>query len=153
MGIEDKHIDFSSWEPGESLDEEHLANCARCRQEQQVAAFIRRQAEAVPGIEAPPFFAPRVARLAVEQEPRPLFVMMQLAARRLLPALMALLLMVVSLAYWNQQTGSQAQLGEEDFEVLALLLQEEAAPQQMTMDDVFDMLAEVPEGESLDQPK
>ena len=153
MGNEDKHIDFSSWEPGEPLDEEHLAVCAGCREDQQAALFIRRQAAEVPRIEAPPFFAPRVARLALEQEQEPLFELIQLAARRLLPVFMALVLIVVSLAYWNREAASTSQLGEEDYEVWALLLQEEAAPQQLTLDDVFDILAEDPEGGSLDRSK
>lgn len=153
MGNNDGHIDFSRWEAGEPLDEAHLASCAECREEREAALFIRRQAARMPSIEAPPFFAPRVARLAFEQEARPLFTMVQLVARRLLPVFMALMLAVVSLAYWSSGTTATQPLAAEHYEALALLLQEESAPQQVTMDDVFDLMAQNSEGGSVDQPK
>ncbi len=151
--MKDHHIDFSGWEPDEALDEEHLALCAACREDHEAALLIRRQAAEVLRIDAPPFFAPRVARLALDQEQRPLSALIQMAARRMMPIFMALMLMVVSLAYWNRQAVSMTQLEEEDYEVLAILLQEESASQQLTLDDMFDLLVEEPEGGSVDRPR
>lgn len=153
MGNNERHIDFSRWEAGEPLDEGHLANCAECRENHEAALFIRRQAVRMPSLQASPYFAPRVARLALEQEQRPLFAMVQSVARRLLPVFMMLMLLVVSLAYWRSGTATVQPLASEDYETLALLLQEDSAAQQVTMEDVLDLMAENSEGGSLDQPK
>ncbi len=134
-----KHIDFAGWEPSDSLDEAHLEECAQCRQRHSLARFLKVSASAAPQLEPPPFFASRVAHRAKDQKP-PFALLLGRAAKRLLPAL-ALLVMVVAVSL--VMTPQDLVLGDGD---LALLLVESEQEVDVTMDDfILDL------GESLQE--
>lgn len=94
-----EHIRFEKLELDEMPDEAHLAQCEACRATWEAVRFLRLQLQAVPRIDAPPFFAARVARRA--QDVRPSFVFLfERAARRLVPVFLGLVL-VISLLLTN----------------------------------------------------
>ncbi len=68
-----------------------------------------RLARAVPQIEPPPFFAARVAARAFQRKPWALTASIAWVARRLVPLMTAVSLVVVVLALWRDQAGSTLQ--------------------------------------------
>lgn len=136
--MSDKHISFEDWEIGQPLDEAHLESCARCRRQREAARFLRFQAETAPRIDAPPFFAARVARLAVDQLGAPMWNFVERWSRRLIPVFAAFLMATAFLLY-----QSAAPAGDEYAQIL--LGPEERA--DLSLDDVV-ILLEPSDGEA-----
>ena len=131
MGQE--HIDFGNWEAGSPLDEEHLRSCATCRESLELARFLRSQVEQVPRLDAPPFFAARVSNLVKQTNPdsASFWLLVELTAKRLIPAFAVLVLIVFSF-------GAQTQLPQPtDEELLAALFTEPQVSEVLTLEDIL----------------
>lgn len=100
--MKEEHVQFEEWEPGEPLDEKHLAGCSSCRDKLERLQFIREAAETAPAVEVPPFFASRVSRLAVAGG-RSFWDMLDRMARRMAPVFASLVLVASSLLYLQEQ--------------------------------------------------
>ena len=138
----EKHIDFASWEPGGALDEAHLKSCAACRENLELARFLKFQVDQIPHIEAPPFFAARVANLVgrTPENSGSFWSLVELSARRLIPAFAALILVLFLF-------GSNTQVSRPtDEELWAALFAEPQVSETMTLDEVLLSL-----GESLEE--
>ncbi len=134
-----KHIDFAAWETSDPLDAAHLEDCAECRQQHRLALFLRSSAATVPRLEPSPYFASRVAHRAKDQK-TPFALLLGRAAKRLLPAL-ALLVMVVALGIFITPQDVLPAEGE-----LALLLVDSDQEVDVTMDDfILDLGASLEE--------
>jgi len=141
MGQE--HIDFGNWEAGSPLDEEHLRSCATCRESLELARFLRSQVEQVPRLDAPPFFAARVSNLVKQTNPdsASFWLLVELTAKRLIPAFAVLVLIVFSF-------GAQTQLPQPtDEELLAALFTEPQVSEVLTLEDILFSLQEPMEEE------
>ncbi len=134
----EKHIDFSSWESGGPLDQEHLKSCASCRETLELARFLKFQVDQAPRIEAPPFFATRVANIVsqTQEVPGSFWRLVELSARRLIPAFAALILVLLLFGSntWVKQTT--------DEELWAALFAEPQVSEMMTLDEVLLSLQE-----------
>ena len=141
MGQE--HIDFGNWEAGSPLDEEHLRSCATCRESLELARFLRSQVEQVPRLDAPPFFAARVSNLVKQTNPdsASFWLLVELTAKRLIPAFAVLVLIVFSF-------GAQTQLPQPtDEELWAALFTEPQVSEVLTLEDILCSLQEPMEEE------
>ena len=136
MGHE--HIDFGDWEAGSPLDEEHLRSCAACRDNLELARFLKSQVEQVPRLDAPPFFAARVSNLVKKTSPdsTPFWLLVELTSKRLIPALTVLLL---TLFFFTSETQVQQPTDEE---LWAALFTEPQISEVMTLDDILLSLQE-----------
>lgn len=150
--MNDKHIDFSNLERGDSVDREHLIACRECRDQHGVWRLIRDQAGQAPTIEAPPFFASRVARLAVSESEsgQPAFFLLtfERAARQLLPVFMALILVVCFLGYQSRPARMEPALTDEE---LAFLVDDLPDSDAVAFEDLFAGGGD--EGVSGDEPQ
>ncbi len=138
-----QHIDFGDWEAGSPLDEEHLRSCATCRESLKLARFLKSQVEQVPRLEAPPFFAARVSNLVKQTNPdsASFWLLVELTAKRLIPAFAVLVLILFSLT-------SQTQLQQPtDEELWAALFTEPQVSEELTLDDILFSLQEPMEEE------
>lgn len=109
-----EHIRFEKLELDRLPDEAHLAQCEACRSTWEAVRFLRLQLQAVPRIDASPFFAARVARRA--QDVRPSVVLLfERVARRLVPVFLGLVI-VISLLLMNLLPSASSP--EPRFEVL-----------------------------------
>ena len=141
MGQE--HIDFGNWEAGSPLDEEHLRSCATCRESLELARFLRSQVEQVPRLDAPPFFAARVFNLVKQTNPdsASFWLLVELTAKRLIPAFAVLVLIVFSFS-------AQTQLPQPtDEELWAALFTEPQVSEVLTLEDILFSLQEPMEEE------
>ena len=131
MGHE--HIDFGDWEAGSPLDEEHLRSCATCRDNLELARFLKSQVEQVPRLDAPPFFAARVSNLVKKTSPdsTSFWLLVELTSKRLIPALTVLLL---TLFFFTSETQVQQPTDEE---LWAALFTEPQVSEVMTLDDIL----------------
>ena len=138
--MEDKHISVTDWEPGDPIDEEHLAACSLCRRQLEMVCFLRFQAENAPRIEPPPFFAARVARL-VQSSATPFWGFVEGAARRLIPIFAALIMGATVLLYNYSATTT----GPNDYASVLMDVEEDG---ELTLDDVIVSLTEPLEEEN-----
>ena len=136
MGHE--HIDFGDWEAGSPLDEEHLRSCAACRDNLELARFLKSQVEQVPRLDAPPFFAARVANLVKKTSPdsTSFWLLVELTSKRLIPAFTVLLLI---LFFFTSETQVKQPTDEE---LWAALFTEPQVSEVMTLDDILLSLQE-----------
>ena len=136
MGHE--HIDFGDWEAGSPLDEEHLKSCATCRDNLELARFLKSQVEQVPRLDAPPFFAARVSNLVKKMSPdsTSFWLLVELTSKRLIPAFTVLLLI---LFFFTSQTQVQQPTDEE---LWAALFTEPQVSEVMTLDELLLSLQE-----------
>ena len=131
MGQE--HIDFGNWEAGSPLDEEHLSSCAACRDNLELARFLKSQVEQVPRLDAPPFFAARVSNLVKKTSPdsTSFWLLVELTSKRLIPAFTVLLLI---LFFFTSETQVKQPTDEE---LWAALFTEPQVSEVMTLDDIL----------------
>ena len=144
MGRE--HIDFANWEPDGPLDEEHLKTCASCREELELARFLRAQVTQVPGADVPPFFAARVSHLAgasASPDAGSFWALVEASAKRLMPAFTVLVLILL---FFSSETQLHHQPSDE--ELWAALFVEPQISEVETLDDVLLSLHETVEEES-----
>ena len=136
MGHE--HIDFGDWEAGSPLDEEHLRSCATCRDDLELARFLKSQVEQVPRLDAPPFFAARVSNLVKKMSPdsTSFWLLVELTSKRLIPAFTVLSLI---LFFFTSQTQVQQPTDEE---LWAALFTEPQVSEIMTLDELLLSLQE-----------
>ncbi len=136
MGHE--HIDFGDWEAGSPLDEEHLRSCATCRDNLELARFLKSQVEQVPRLDAPPFFAARVSNLVKKMSPdsTSFWLLVELTSKRLIPAFTVLLLI---LFFFTSETQVKQPTDEE---LWAALFTEPQVSEVMTLDDILLSLQE-----------
>ena len=136
MGHE--HIDFGDWEAGSPLDEEHLRSCAACRDNLELARFLKSQVEQVPRLDAPPFFAARVSNLVKKTSPdsSSFWLLVELTSKRLIPAFTVLLLI---LFFFTSETQVKQPTDEE---LWAALFTEPQVSEVMTLDDILLSLQE-----------
>ena len=136
MGNE--HIDFGDWEAGSPLDEEHLRSCAACRDNLELARFLKSQVEQVPRLDAPPFFAARVSNLVKKTSPdsTSFWLLVELTSKRLIPAFTVLLLI---LFFFTSETQVKQPTDEE---LWAALFTEPQVSEVMTLDDILLSLQE-----------
>ncbi len=136
MGNE--HIDFGDWEAGSPLDEEHLRSCATCRDNLELARFLKSQAEQVPRLDAPPFFAARVSNLVKKTSPdsTSFWLLVELTSKRLIPAFTVLLLI---LFFFTSETQVRQPTDEE---LWAALFTEPQVSEVMTLDELLLSLQE-----------
>ena len=137
MGYE--HIDFGNWEPGSPLDEGHLKSCATCRENLELARFLKSQIEQVPRLDAPPFFAARVSNLVKKTNPdsTSFWSLVELASKRLIPAFTVLLLIVF--LFTSEKTPVRQSTDEE---LWVALFTEPQVSEVMTLDDILLSLQE-----------
>lgn len=130
------HIAWESWEPGDPLDEEHLAQCEQCQTDYALARFLHFQAVSAPTIEAPPFFAARVANLATAEIAAPIWRFVERAARQLIPVFALLLLATSFLIYrsWQPLTVT--------YDTAGILLEPTETESSVSVDDVVAFLKE-----------
>ena len=139
--MSEKHIAFHEWEEGMPIDEEHLLACPECRQEWEMVRFLRFQTDNVPNMPVPPFFAARVTRLA-GQNSVSVWDLMGVAARRLMPAFSALVVVLALLNLGNPGlTPSAPRPSGVEIE-LAGFLTESPPEMRASVDDVFLSLTE-----------
>ena len=138
------HIRFEEWEPGSSLAEEHLAECAQCRQDYDRSRFLKVMADSAPEPEIPPFFPSRVAQLALSGA-HSFWEILDGMARRLLPALSSLVLVASLLLYFtndpvDQNSSSLAWLveGKEELSIPETLDQMLLVLAQAELDEAED---------------
>ena len=136
MGNE--HIDFGDWEAGSPLDEEHLRSCATCRDNLELARFLKSQVEQVPRLDAPPFFAARVSNLVKKTSPdsTSFWLLVELTSKRLIPAFTVLLLI---LFFFTSETQVRQPTDEE---LWAALFTEPQVSEVMTLDELLLSLQE-----------
>ena len=136
MGHE--HIDFGDWEAGSPLDEEHLRSCAACRDNLELARFLKSQVEQVPRLEVPPFFAARVSNLVkkTSRDSTSFWLLVELTSKRLIPAFTVLLLI---LFFFTSETQVKQPTDEE---LWAALFTEPQVSEVMTLDDILLSLQE-----------
>ena len=136
MGNE--HIDFGDWETGSPLDEEHLRSCATCRDNLELARFLKSQVEQVPRLDAPPFFAARVSNLVKKTSPdsTSFWLLVELTSKRLIPAFTVLLLI---LFFFTSETQVRQPTDEE---LWAALFTEPQVSEVMTLDELLLSLQE-----------
>lgn len=130
------HIDFSVLEPGEPVDRDHLESCTVCRRKWKLLSFLRFQASQAPGIEVPPFFASRVAHLAV-QTSVPLWYFVDRIARWVVPV-MATAVLLMSVVFLATRTEP---LPAEEYTELLL---ETPAPDELSLEDLIVQVSETP---------
>jgi predicted anti-sigma-YlaC factor YlaD len=138
-----RHIPFWKLEADDAIDQNHLEACGACRRNYDAARLLAYQTKYAPQVEAPPFFAARVARLA-QETPVPILVYFQQVARRWVPVLSALIVatgfLIVSL------TRSQSGLG-----IQAL---EESTPAEITLENlVYSFSETAEEAPDVEQPE
>ncbi len=136
MGHE--HIDFGDWEAGSPLDEEHLRSCAACRDDLELARFLKFQVEQVPRLDAPPFFAARVSNLVKKMSPdsTSFWLLVELTSKRLIPAFTVLPLI---LFFFTSETQVKQPTDEE---LWAALFTEPQVSEVMTLDELLLSLQE-----------
>ncbi len=136
MGHE--HIDFGDWEAGSPLDDEHLKSCATCRDNLELARFLKSQVEQVPRLDAPPFFAARVSNLVKKTSPdsTSFWLLVELTSKRLIPALTVLLL---TLFFFTSETQVKQPTDEE---LWAALFTEPQVSEVVTLDELLLSLQE-----------
>ena len=134
----DEHIDFGDWEAGSPLDEKHLRSCATCRENLELARFLKSQVEQVPRLDAPPFFAARVSNLVKKTNPdsTSFWLLVELTSKRLIPAFTVLLLV---LFFFTSETQVKQPTDEE---LWAALFTEPQVSEVMTLDDILLSLQE-----------
>jgi hypothetical protein len=113
------HIQFWDLEPGQQPDARHLETCEQCRRQSEVFKFLRAQLDTLPRVEAPPFFAARMANLIGDRRPSFVFYFERMAAQ--LAPLLTLLILVTSFLVYSVSYDSAAQA--------RLVLQEAAFPE------------------------
>jgi len=128
------HIDFSELEPGEPVDRNHLESCKVCRRQWKLLSFLRFQASQAPQIEAPPFFASRVARLAAKSSV-PLWYFVDRIARWVVPA-MATAVLVMSIVFVATRTEP---LPTDEYSELLI---ESPAPDELSFEDLIVQTSE-----------
>ena len=136
--MDHEHIDFGDWEAGSPLDEEHLRSCATCRDNLELARFLKSQVEQVPRLDAPPFFAARVSNLVKKMSPdsTSFWLLVELTSKRLIPAFTVLLLV---LFFFTSETQVQQPTDEE---LWAALFTEPQVSEVMTLDELLLSLQE-----------
>lgn len=152
----DRHIDFSVWEPGEALDQEHLEACEQCREAWKADQFIRLQARQAPRLEPPPFFASRVIYRARETS-APLLLMIQRMAQRLVLVLSLLVIVTSFLVYkeaGGSENGSSVTQSNSSNSVYSQILFEEPTEETINVDFVVNSLSQTPEeGFAVEKPR
>ena len=136
-GMKDGHIQFEDWEPEEALDQQHLRSCSRCREEYQQVQFLREIAASAPTIDAPPFFASRVAQIAIAGT-RSFWDLFDRMARRMAPLFASLVLVTAFLLYSQQQRP----VDQPEVDSLAWLAGLEEVPVPETLDEMLLVLAQ-----------
>ena len=141
MGQE--HIDFGNWEAGSPLDEEHLRSCAGCTESLELARFLRARVGQVPRLDPPPLFAARVSNLVKANAPdwASFWLLVETAARRLLPAFAVLVLILFAFPLETRTDRPS------DEELWAALFTEPRGSEVMTLDDLLFSLPEPMEEE------
>ncbi len=138
-----RHIDFDEWEPGHPLDRAHLDQCPDCRRQWRLAQFLNHMATASPKIEPPPFFAARVAQLAVGSTST-YWGLLEAAARRLIPVLAMIVLVISGSLYYLAVSSSDAY----DLAQVQLLLPPAEEDAEVTLDEfVYSLSREEGTGE------
>lgn len=135
--MNEKHIVWEDWEPGDPVDEQHLAACEQCRRDHELALFLRFQARSAPTIEPPPFFAARVAKLAMADANAAFWRFLERAARQLIPVFALLLLATSFLIYRSWRTPEPM---DEGF--VGILLGPGDGEPEVSLDDVVALLKE-----------
>ncbi len=144
-------IDFSRLEPDEPFDESRIAD-EDSQADYDAFRTVRRMAAEAPEIEPPPFFAARVARLALDVRSQPLVFFFHRAARQLLPAFLAVLVTIGFLAY-RASPFSNGSDWEEDPYLAYLMAEEEPTPHLVTLDDLFSDWADSAEAGASDESR
>jgi len=136
----EKHIDFSNWNPGQQLDNAHLESCVFCRQNLELSHFLKFQVDQVPHIEAPPFFAVRLANLVrrSRESSGSFWSLVEISARRLIPGFSALILVLVLFGFDFPLKPQQP----TDEELWAALFMEPQLTETITLDEVILSLQE-----------
>ncbi len=126
------HFPVFDWEPGDPVDEEHLAECTECRGLWETRQLLELEARSAPEPEEAPFFAARVARLAVA-ETASIWVSFEQVARRLIPVFASLTLLVLLSTYFFAPSPPAEEFAE--------LLFEPEPREELTLDDVLFSLS------------
>ncbi|MBI4446067.1 MAG: hypothetical protein HY645_09155 [Acidobacteria bacterium] len=136
------HWNFEESEAGQGPDPQHLTSCEECRRKWQLAGFLRHQLSAAQAPEPTPFFASRVASLAVQSNQSFSF-WFATAARKLTPVFLALLIVASGAVLFLSPSPSES-YAPVDLIFSRALDQE---PGEVSLEDVFNALTQVAEEE------
>lgn len=133
-----KHIPFSESNFDDPVDDLHLQDCKECQRGWAVFRFLGLQVKSIPRLDAPPFFAQRVAHLA-HSTAAPFALLLKRTAQQLVPVLLSLVMATGFLLY--QMTDS------ETIEYQSEVLFEVPIESDIAFEGVVDSLNELPEEE------
>ncbi len=134
--MDKEHLSLEELDFDDPVDPSHLDECEDCRKRLNVFRFLGFQVKSVPRMEAPPFFAQRVARLAQEAK-TPFSLLLGRAARQMVPVFTALIL-ATGLWLYQLPNGESAAYYSE-------LLFEQSLQNDVSLESVLNALAETPE--------
>lgn len=132
--MSEQHFSFEEWEPGEPVDEAHLAECEECRGQWELMKFLRFQIESLPQVSPSPFFASRTAR-RIEGSTVNFWHLVDRFAKLLVPAFATAAFATAFLLF---SLDSENAVPDEYTQVLL----EPSATEEMTLDDVVFQLLE-----------
>ena len=135
--MDKEHLSLEELDFDDPVDSSHLDECEDCRKRLEVFRFLGFQVRSAPRMEAPPFFAQRVTRLAQEAK-MPFSLLLGRAARQMVPVFTALIL-ATGLWLYQLPNGESAAYYSE-------LLFEQSLQHDVSLESVLNALAETTEG-------
>jgi hypothetical protein len=132
--MSEHHFSVEEWEPGDPIDEAHLAECEDCRSQWELMRFLRFQIESLPQVTPSPFFASRTAR-RIEGSTADLWHLVDRLAKLLVPAF-ATAAFATAFLLFSLDSGSAV---PDDYTQVLL---EPSASEEITLDDVVFQLLE-----------
>ena len=143
--MDKEHLSLEELDFEDPVDQSHLDECEDCRKRLEVFRFLGFQVKSAPRMEAPPFFAQRVARLAQEAR-TPFSLLLGRAARHMVPVFTALIL-ATCLWLYQLPNGESAAYSSE-------LLFEQSQQLDVSLESVLNALADTAEeGLPLEKPE
>ena len=133
--MNEEHIRFENWEAGDPLDQEHLAQCQECQEMVEGLGFLKQAALSAPDTEVPPFFASRVAHLAVSAGTS-FWELLDRMAKRMVPLFASLVLVASFFLFSGRQEAPV-----EDTSIV-WLAESESVRVPDTLDDMVLLLAQ-----------
>jgi hypothetical protein len=136
-----EHFPVDRWEPGDPVDEKHLADCKECRQNWEKMAFIRHQIAASVAVEPSPLFARRTTR-RIMSNGTSVWFFLERTCRRIAPLAAAAVIVLAVLIFGYDRSEPQE-------EIMAQAFFETDETTDISLDDVIASLEEYPLEENI----